>query len=109
MNRTDDMTRAEITSRIPSETDLRLLAIDPPDEWLQEKSWEGKTMAEYDVTAYRVFCYQWKCRCGGVNRVGEIIAGRSNECRYCHEKVRIIEYVNDNGAMVSLTTGKVRP
>ena len=58
--------------------------------------------ATHDVTACREFCYRWDCQCGGVNRVGEIIAGRSDECVHCHEKFRIIEFVNDNGAVVSL-------
>lgn len=34
----DEIKRVEITSRIPSETDLRLLVIDPPDEWIYEVS-----------------------------------------------------------------------
>lgn len=32
----DETKRAEITSRVPSETDLQLLVIDPPDEWVYE-------------------------------------------------------------------------
>jgi hypothetical protein len=33
-------TRDEVIARIPSATDLDLVAIDPPAEWLAERSWE---------------------------------------------------------------------
>lgn len=49
--------------------------------------------------AYREFCYRWTCSCGHDNRVGEIVAGKSNVCRICNKAVRIKTIVYDNGAV----------
>lgn len=53
-----------------------------------------------DNTAYREFCYRWTCSCGHQNRVGELIAGQSNECGGCKKLVRIGTIVYDNGCIV---------
>lgn len=49
--------------------------------------------------AHREFCYRWTCDCGHENRVGEIVAGKSNVCRACNKAVRIKTIVYDNGAI----------
>jgi len=48
------------------------------------------------TTAYREFCYRWTCDCGHVNRVGEIVAGKSNVCDGCQKTVKVVSIVYDN-------------
>lgn len=37
---TEERRREKLAERLPSDADLEMLAITPPEEWREEKSWE---------------------------------------------------------------------